>query len=119
MNPENQEQSQQKLDDITDHVKDYVNTRYEIFRLKIVDKMASISSNIAAYLLIILISIMMLVLLSIGAAVYISYLTESRFSGFFIVSAFYLLGAIVCYFGRESFLKRPFANKIIDKLLND
>lgn len=108
-----------KVEEVTESVKEYLNTRYELVVLKAAEKTSSVGSDIASFFLIILLSVMAFIFLSIALAWYISDSIGSPQSGFFIVGGFYLLvGAIFVIF-RKQMLAKPFRNLIIRSIFNE
>ncbi|MEO5643924.1 MAG: hypothetical protein ABIQ40_03405 [Bacteroidia bacterium] len=120
MKPESQSMEQpSKLEELIDHVKDCANTKGKILALRATDKASAISGIAVSYMIFAFLIAIIFVLLSIGAAVWISAQMNSSFSGFFIVAGFYLVVLLVLFLGREAMIKRPVANKIISEILND
>jgi len=120
MKPENQEPSpREKVEQLIDHTRDYIDTRYELLMLKATDKLSSASSILITYLILMIIFALVLILLSIGAAIWIGRSLGDGFSGFFIVSGIYLVAGIVLLATKSRWLKKPIADKIIDEMLNN
>lgn len=120
MKPENLEpEPPSHLEELVDHVKDYIDTRSELIILKTTDKVASASGIAVSYLICIFLFVMVLVLLSIGAALWIGKALGDSFSGFFLIAGFYLLLLLIFFLGRSSLIKKPIANKVINEILND
>ena len=108
-----------KLEDLVDHVKDCVTTKSKIVALKATDKVSTVSGIAVSYVVIGFFAAIILVLLSIGAAHYISIRMGDNFSGFFFVAGGYAVILLILIIGRNAFIKRPVANKIISEMLND
>ena len=120
MKPESQSFEQPtKLEELIDHVKDCVDTKSKILMLKATDKASSVSGMAVSYMIFFFLLAIIFVLLSIGAAIWISARMNDSFSGFFIVAGGYAVLLLILFIGREAFIKRPVANKVISELLND
>jgi len=120
MKPENLEpEPPTHLEELVDQVKDYIDTRSELIILKTTQKVSSASGIAVSYLICIFLSVMVLVLLSIGAALWIGKALGDSFSGFFLIAGFYIVLLLIFYLGRTNLVKKPVANKIIDEILND
>ncbi len=96
---------------------DYVKTRLNLYKLKIVDKSSDVVSSIVAILPLIIIFLIVFFLLNIGIALLIGDLVGKSYWGFLILSGFYLITGLVLYAGREKFFKVPVANMLIKKFL--
>jgi hypothetical protein len=108
-----------KLEELVDQVKECVITKSKITALKATEKVSNVSGLAATYIVFGFIAMIILVLLSIGAAHYISSRMGDSFSGFFFVAGFYAVLLLVLLLGRNAIIKRPVANKIISEMLND
>jgi len=112
-------QSDSKAEELVSHVKDYIHTVVELFRLRAIYKMAIGLSSVAVRMVLLMLFTWVIVLASIGASIWISERMGDRYSGFFIVSGFYLAIALIVYFIRDSFIKQKVADKIIDHFTNE
>jgi hypothetical protein len=120
MKPESQSFEQPtKLEELIDHVKDCVNTKSKLFVLKATDKASSVTGIAVSYMIFAFLFAIIFVLLSIGAAIWISAEMGDSFSGFFIVAGAYAVLFLILFIGRDVFIKKPVANKIISEILND
>jgi hypothetical protein len=107
------------INDIADNIKEYVETRIEIIKLETADSGASAVSTMMSWLIIVVIGFVALLMLTIGAAIGIGYLADNFAIGFFAVTGFYLLVALLLYFNRTTWLRKPFINTIIKNLYDD
>jgi uncharacterized membrane protein len=57
--------------------------------------------------------------INIGISLYIGKLLNDYAMGFFLVSGFYFIVAIIVYLFRKSLIKIPIDNLIVSKLLKD
>ena len=97
---------------------DFLETKVELLKLQAVDKVTGIGSSVASAIILILVISLMLFTLNIGIAVWIGQLLGEVYYGFFIVSGYYLLVALLMYLFRSQWLKKPFHDKLIKKMLN-
>lgn len=97
--------------------KKYSETSAELLALKAVDKTADVFSSLASIVLIVSVVAMFTLFVNVGLSLYIGNLLNVSYLGFFIVSAFYLVLALVLYAFKDKFIKTPVANLIILKLL--
>lgn len=104
---------------LTDNLKEYANTRYEIITLKVTQKVATIGSQTTAILLIGVLISMFILFINIAVALYLSSILNSQYIGFFIVAGFYFLLALVFIVGRKKLIINPLRNLIVKQILND
>ena len=97
---------------------DYLETRIDLVKLKTVDKSSDVLSSAAAAVTIALAILFFLLMASIGVAIYVGYLINSLYAGFFIVAGFYALLIFILYAGRKQWIKMPVYNSIVKKILN-
>jgi uncharacterized oligopeptide transporter (OPT) family protein len=111
-------EDQNRIEELTDKLKSYIDTRYDLIVLNTTDKVSSVGSQFIAYTLIGVLSMLFIVLFSIAVSIYISSALNNPFSGFFIVSGIYLLAAVLLIIFRKQFTN-PFRNKIIRAILKE
>lgn len=105
------------VDKLYEKAKKYTETSTELLVLKTVDKSADVLSSLTAIILIVFIIAVFTLFVNIGLSLFIGNLLNQYYLGFFIVSAFYLVLALVLYVYRDAFIKLPLSNLIIAKLL--
>lgn len=105
------------VESLVDSVKDYVETRLDLLRLKAIDKSSSFLSLLISMLVIILIGFISIMLFSVGIALLLGDLLGNSYYGFFIVTVLYIITGLVLYSSREKVLKTPIANSMINKLM--
>lgn len=110
---------QTKIETLSDDVKTYVTTLFELYKLKLTDKVSSAGGTIASYLILVLSALLVLILVSIGAALWINESLGSSFAGFFIVAGAYVLVGLLIIATRGDVVKKPVNNAIIKGILND
>jgi hypothetical protein len=91
-------------------------TKMELWKLKLVNRIASTVSSLIAVIAVVLFVVVAILILSLGAAVWIGNSLGQLSYGFFIMGGFYVLAGILLYVFRRSILKTPLSNLIIDKL---
>ena len=106
------------FEDLFSTTADYLETKGELLQLKAVDKSSGIVSSFVSGIVIGIVCFVALILLSIGAAIWLGDMLGNLYLGFFVVAGFYLLILIILYFGRHALLRKPLANLFVNKLLN-
>jgi len=107
------------VEKLTDNLKEYANTRYEIVSLQVTQKAANIGSQSIAIILIAIFGSMFLLFINIAAAYYISAMMNNNFIGFFIVSGVYFLLTMILILFRKKAIVLPLRNRIIKQILNN
>jgi hypothetical protein len=109
----------QQVEDLTDDIKDYVNTRYELLELKAMDKMSVIGSEVISAVLISLFGFLFIAFISAAVGFYLSTLIGDRYSGFFIVAGFYLILGIVVTVFKKKIMSKPVKNLIVKEMFEE
>ncbi len=104
---------------LTENLKEYVNTRYDLVTLKVTQKVADVSAQSIEFLLVATVISMFFFFINMALGYYISSLLGNSYSGFFIISGFYLLVTIIFLIGKKKLLINPLRNRIIKKILSD
>ena len=99
-------------------LRDYGDTRIELFKLKSLHKITGVlSSLIVSVILIGLISLIILCI-TIGLAILLGAWLGKMYYGFFIMAIIYIIIGLILYSGRNKFLSKPVSDKIIKELLD-
>lgn len=107
-----------RLEPLFERVEDYAKTSYELYKLKTIDKSASIISSIVYGGIIITLFSIFFVIINIGIAIWLGDIFGKMYYGFLCVGGFYgIIGGIVYLFMHKS-IKKHISNLIISKLLN-
>src|ERR1700722_8513629 len=77
------------LEELFQRTGEYLETRVDLIRLKAIDKSSDAISSLAANIAVIVVVSMIVMMLSIGAALWLGDLLGKSFYGFFIVAGFY------------------------------
>jgi hypothetical protein len=107
------------VEKLSENLKEYVNTRYDLATLKVTQKVADVSAQSIEFLLIATVISMFFFFINMALGYYISSLFGNGYSGFFIIAGFYLLLIIIFMIARKKLFINPLRNRIIKKILND
>ncbi len=102
-----------KVENALEHLKEYLNTRYDIAVLKVSDKGSSILSGLISYALLVVIGLFFLLFVSFGVALLISQQMGNAYSGFLIVAGFYLLLVVILLIVKDKLVKMPLLNMFV------
>ncbi len=106
------------FESVLKNVKEYVEVRLELFKLKSIDKISKKLSAFTSIVLFSLLFILFFCVLNIGIALWIGEALGKLHYGFFIVAGFYAIVCIILYVFRYKILKGPIANVIIKKIFH-
>lgn len=107
-----------RLEPLFEKVEDYAKTSYELYKLKTIDKSASILSSIVYGGITIILFSIFFVIVNIGIAIWLGEVLGKMYYGFLCVAGFYgIIGGIVYLFMHKS-IKKHISNFVISKLLN-
>ena len=112
-------EAQSKVTTIFQNVRHYVETKSKLMLLETADKASSTISTIASFAIIAIAMVFVLLFLSIGAAIWIGHSFGETSMGFLIIGLFYLVVTLVIYFGRNSIIKIPVINSILNSIYSD
>jgi ABC-type glycerol-3-phosphate transport system permease component len=110
---------QQRLEELTDHLKDYVQTNIDIVKLEASGRLASLSTWIISSVIIGFCAALFVIFISIGAGFYLSFLLGDSFTGFFIVAGIYLLIVLILFFGKKKLMQQPIRDAIVNVLIDE
>ncbi len=105
------------VDMLYEKAKKYTETSAELLALNAVDKTADVLSSLTSRVIIVMFFAMFTLFINVGLSLFIGSLLNEYYLGFFIISAFYLVLALVLYVFKDKFIKTPVTNLIILKLL--
>jgi hypothetical protein len=103
----------EKIEKLTEGLKKYVNTNYELGKLELTERVSVIGASVISNLLIGTACFFCLFFLSIAGGFYISAHLNNNYAGFVIVAAFYLLLGLVLILVRKKYMNTSFRDKII------
>ncbi len=113
------ETTKSRINDLTGHIREYIETRIDIVKLDAADTISSAASSMAAWVLVSILGLMMLMLVSIGGAIAIGALINNYAGGCFIMAGLYLIIMLIVYYNRETWVRIPVLNSIIKNIYNN
>ena len=109
--------SQDSIKTLIDKSKDYLETKIELTKLKTIDKSADVLSAVVVIVSMIFIGSLVIILISIGLALFLGRLLGAYHYGFFVMGGFYAIVLLVIFIQREKWIKTPISNGLINKML--
>jgi hypothetical protein len=96
---------------------DFIETRTTLWKYKGIESLADVSGELVSGLAMIVFVSFVVIVFSIGFALLIGEWLGKSYYGFFIMGGFYSIVALVIYARRGRWLKNPFSNMLIRKIL--
>lgn len=96
----------------------YAKTTVALYRLKVIDKASDVFASVASRMVIFLFSILFIILMTLGFALYIGDVLGKTYYGFFAVGGLYLLVSILLIANRKT-LESLFNNYIINEIFKE
>lgn len=106
------------IESLVEHVEAYTRTTVDLAKLHVVQKASQVLSNIAVTIVLVVLSSLILLMASVGAALWIGESLNSGYIGFFIVAGFYLILGLFLYLLRDRIIKKPVSDSIIDHFID-
>lgn len=94
----------------------YIETNINLVKLKLIHKGSSIVSAFLAYIIIAVFVLMLIIMLSIGASLWLGKILGATHYGFFITGGFFLLLIVIIYASKEKWLNIPITNSLLQNL---
>jgi hypothetical protein len=107
----------QNLESLFANAGEYLETKAELWKLKMVDKTSETISSIAEKIILFFLGFIFFIFLNIGLALLIGYWIGQTFWGFFILAAFYGIVGLLIHAMKDKLIKTPVANSLIEKFL--
>jgi hypothetical protein len=111
------EDQQNDIDILLSDAGDFIETRTTLWKLKAIESFVDVSGELVAGMGLIVISSFVVIIFSIGLALLIGDWLGKGAYGFFIIGGIYSILAIIIYARRGRWLKGPFSNMLIRKIL--
>jgi len=111
------EEQTSDIDNLLSDAGDYIETRTTLWKLKAIESLSDVSGEMVSGLGMIVIGSFVIIIFSIGFALLIGDLIGKSYYGFFIVGGLYAIIALLLYARRGQWLKEPFSNMLIRKIL--
>ncbi|MDZ7634306.1 MAG: phage holin family protein [Bacteroidales bacterium] len=111
------EDNSQTIDELLDKAAQFGKAEIELVKLKALDKVSDIVSEIVPRLVVIVSAAIFLLFLSLGAAIWLGGLLGNLFLGFFAVAAFYGIIALMFHLFMHKWLKKKVGDYIIREVL--
>ena len=105
------------IDALIEKGEQYGKTTLELLKLKTLDKSSDVASNLVSWLIVFVFAVLFFLIMNIGVALWLGGLMGKSYYGFFAVSGFYALLALIFGIFRKQLVKDPLNNSIIEQVL--
>lgn len=111
-------QHSEKIEEITDGIKRYINTNIEIIKLETTERASVAGSTLISNVIIGAMIFLTITIISIGLGFLFSELLGNTYGGFLIIAGFYLLLTIIVIVFRKKHIEQPLRDIIIRMILS-
>jgi hypothetical protein len=108
---------QTDIDILLSDAGDFIETRSTLWKYKGIESLADVSGELVSGLAMIVFVSFVIITFSAGLALLIGEWLGKNYYGFFIMGGFYSIIALIIYARRRRWLKDPFSNMLIRKIL--
>jgi len=106
----------QEASDLVDKLKEYISVRLDILKLTAADGVSNGIAKAVVGSVLLVLSLFFILFLSFAVGFYISDRMDNSYSGFFFVTLFYLIVAVIVFLSRKS-IEKPIINGVIKSFL--
>lgn len=114
----NMENKPTSVEELFYKLRDYGDTRIELFKLKSLHKITGVLSSLIVSVILIGLLSLIILCFTIGFAILLGAWLGKMYYGFFIMAIIYIIIGLILYSGRNKFLSKPVSDKIIKELLD-
>lgn len=114
----NMENKPSNVEELFYKLKDYGDTRLDLFKLKSINKASGILSSLITSVILLVLLALVVLCITIGAALLIGVLLGKTYYGFFIIAGVYIIVGLVLFSSRDKMLKTPVSNRLIKELID-
>jgi Fe2+ transport system protein B len=107
-----------RVEELADTIKEYVNSRIESVKLSVAEKSSAVIANVVAGIIVALVFFFFIIFASIALSFGLGEWIGKTWAGFLIVAGLYLLLGIVVWAARGKIIRLPLMNAIIQQLFN-
>lgn len=107
------------VEELSDNLKEYLATRYELTVLKTSQKVSIVASVAAFGAIVGLLGLLFLLFILIASGFYLSELLGSYGHGFAALSGVFLIAAVILYIGRKKLIMKPVRDSLIKAMFDE
>ncbi|MEO8760109.1 MAG: hypothetical protein ABI388_03295 [Bacteroidia bacterium] len=107
------------IETLLENAENYAKTTLELVKLSAIDKTSEAISTISAKIAVFVMIALFTIIANIGLSLWIGDMLGKPYYGFFAVAGFYAIVAAFVYGFRESWVKHPVQNAVIEHMLKE
>jgi len=104
------------IESLIERLRNYGETRFELIKLKAINKSSGFVSALVTYLIMVLILVCCFLFINIGIALLLGELLGKSYYGFFIVAVFYGVTGMILFKLKDKWIKTPVINMMLKEL---
>lgn len=104
------------MESLFERLKNYLENRIELLKLKAIDKSSSFVSVLITYVIVSVFFVLFFLFLNIGLALLIGDWLGNAYYGFFIIAFFYIVVGIILLKFKDKWVKTPLINMLVKAL---
>lgn len=106
------------VEELFSKLKDYGDTRVDLFKLKSISKISGILSSIISGVILVVLLLLVIICITIALSIIIGDALGHTYLGFLIMAAIYIIIGLVMFSSRTKLLKTPISNKFIKDFID-
>lgn len=107
------------VESLIEKAENYSKTTFQLTKFKALDKTIEVLTSMVGRLIVVVLVSIFVFMLSIGAAFLIGESLGKSYYGFFIVALFYFLGALMCHYFIQDWIKKTIGNLLITEIMDE
>ncbi len=112
-------QPNSQIEDIATHVNQYVQTNIKLTRIAMIEEVSLVAAKMISDIIIAVFIFLFILFLSFYVALSLSAQLGDNFSGFGVVTIFYLLVILIVLYRKKKLLRNPLREKLIGEMLKN
>ncbi len=112
-------EEQEKDKGLIGNIKEYASIRKDLTILSLAEKASVAAGNAAAGGILAVLGVCVFLFGNLALGFYLSEVIGNSYAGFLILTAIYLVLALIVYFTQENFIKKPIVNGVIRKIFKE
>ncbi len=105
------------LESLVDKAESYAKTNIDLLKLKATDKVSDAVSSVVIKVIYGFLALLIVLMLNVGIAIWISDEMGISYAGYFIVAGFYIIALLLFHVMRKKLVGDPVKNSVIDSML--
>ena len=106
------------IESLVDKIRNYIEARIELLKLKAVDKSSLFVSLLITFFIVFVMFMCFFMLFNIALALLIGSLLGKSYYGFFIIAVLYAVIGIIILKNKDKWIKKPIINMIVKDILD-